>query len=256
MLLDHPEIKDKVVAYFDTGCEQPEDQGSMHGIAVTSLLAGETIGVAPDVKIYYAAAPSWKKDAKYYADGLNWIIEQNKALPEGEKIRIVSVSAAPQSENNWFANGDDWIKAVEAANADGIMVIDCRSSYETGFIFSSYYNIEEPENIEKCEVGFPGDNERDYSKEHWNGRIFAPSSLRTVAQEYKEGEFNYRYDGVGGLSWSIPYVAGVMALGWQIQPELDYETMEEFLFSTAYVNENKNHIINPTNFIEAVRNSK
>lgn len=255
MLIDNPEIKDKIAAYYDTGCEQLEDRGSMHGIAVTSIFAGNTVGVAPDVKIYYAAAPSWKKDAKYFADGLNWIIEQNKDLPEGEKIRVVSISGAPQSENNWFANGDDWIKAVEAANADGIMVIDCRSGYETGFIFSAYYDADDPENVEKCRIGYPGDH-RKYNQDMWSGYIFAPASLRTLGEGYKLGEYNYRYDGVGGQSWSVPYVGGVLALGWQIRPDIDYKTMKELLFSSAYVNSDGNHIINPPKFIEAVKNAE
>ncbi len=68
----------------------------MHGPAVASLLAGKTIGVAPDAaNIYYAAWPSWLMDSRYAADALDWVLEQNEALPEGEKIPIVSVSAAP-----------------------------------------------------------------------------------------------------------------------------------------------------------------
>ena len=69
----------------------------MHGPAVASLLAGKTIGVAPDANIYYAAWPSWLEDSRYAADALDWVLEQNEALPEGEKIRVVSVSAAPGS---------------------------------------------------------------------------------------------------------------------------------------------------------------
>ena len=59
----------------------------MHGPAVASLLAGKTIGVAPDAHIYYAAWPSWLEDSRYAADALDWVLEQNEALPEG-KIRV------------------------------------------------------------------------------------------------------------------------------------------------------------------------
>ena len=44
----------------------------MHGPAVASLLAGKTIGVAPDANIYYAAWPSWLEDSRYAADALDW----------------------------------------------------------------------------------------------------------------------------------------------------------------------------------------
>ena len=93
LLTDHPEFADRIAAYYDTGCEG--ETGSMHGPAVASLLAGKTIGVAPDANIYYAAWPSWLQDSRYAADALDWVLEQNEALPEGEKIRVVSVSAAP-----------------------------------------------------------------------------------------------------------------------------------------------------------------
>jgi len=60
----------------------------MHGPAVASLLVGDSIGTAPGAKIYFVAAPSWIADAKYQADALNWIIDKNNTLPEGEKIRL------------------------------------------------------------------------------------------------------------------------------------------------------------------------
>lgn len=81
MLTDHPEFKDRIVAYYDSGCNQPENEGSYHGASVMGILAGKTIGVAPEVNVYYAAAPAWERDAKYFADSLNWIIKQNKELP-------------------------------------------------------------------------------------------------------------------------------------------------------------------------------
>lgn len=60
LLLHHPEFDGKIAQYYDTGCEQDEKSGSMHAPAVTSILVGNTIGVAPDAKVYFAAAPSWK----------------------------------------------------------------------------------------------------------------------------------------------------------------------------------------------------
>ena len=50
LLLDHPEYADRVAAYYDSGCGE-EISGSMHGPAVLSLLAGETIGVAPGATV-------------------------------------------------------------------------------------------------------------------------------------------------------------------------------------------------------------
>lgn len=252
MLTDHPEFEDRIVAYFDSGCNQPENEGSYHGASVMGILAGKTIGIAPEVNVYYAAAPSWERDAKYYADCLNWIIQRNKELSKSEKIRVVSVSAAPTSEDNWFKNGELWEKAVLEAQKDGIMIIDCRPNKDTKFIFSSYYDIANQDNVTKCTPGYP-DYEMDFTHEYWKKMLFAPASFRTLAQEFIKGEYCYRYQSVGGESWAVPYVSGVLALGWQVNPKLDPDTMKKLLFETSWVNDKGLHFINPPDFIEAVR---
>lgn len=118
-IIDHPEFKGKIVKYFDSGCEIPEGQGSMHAPAVASLLVGDSIGVAPGANLYFAAAPSWERDSKYYADSLYWIIEENKKLPKGEKIKVVSVSAAPSGRGSLFEkNKEMWDEAVIKARAE------------------------------------------------------------------------------------------------------------------------------------------
>ena len=254
MLTDHPEFAGRIVSYYDSGCNEPEDEGSYHGASVTGILGGRTIGVAPEVNIYYAAAPE-ERDAKYFADSLNWIIEQNKALPKSEKIRVVSVSAAPTSEGNWYKNGELWEEAVLKAQKDGIMVIDCRTNEDTGFVFSLYYDLADQDNVTKCAPGYPGNYERDFKAKHWQKMIFAPASFRTCAQELIKDEYCYRYDGVGGQSWAVPYVSGVLALGWQVNPKLDGETMKNLLFQSSWVNEDGLHFINPPTFIDAVRKS-
>ena len=117
MLTDHPEFTGKIAAYHDVGTAQPADQGSMHGPAVTSLLVGNAIGTAPGAQVYFAAAPSWKLDAQDYADALDWIIAENAKLEPGQKIRVVSVSAAPSGPGtNFTQNSAAW----DAAVADGL----------------------------------------------------------------------------------------------------------------------------------------
>ena len=249
LLLDHPEFAGKIEDYYDTGCDQPADSGSMHAPGVTSLLVGESIGVAPGATVYFAAAPSWNGDSAYYADGLNWIVEQNEKLPEGEKIRVVSVSAAPSGEWSPFTeNLEMWDQAVEAAQAAGIVVLDCRTGEETGLIASAFFDPTAREDPTACTGGWPSNPMTVSSSE-----IGVPCSYRTVAEEYWEGEISYQYDGSGGLSWGIPYAAGVLALGWQVAPELDGETMLQLLKDSCATARDGSRIIDPTAFIEAVR---
>jgi len=241
MFLDHPEYEGKVTAYYDTGCET--DQSSMHGPAVTSLLVGTNCGTAPEAKVYYAAAPSWKKDASYYAKGLHWIVEQNKLLPNYQKIRVVSVSASP-NQTSW-KNRQMWDTVCAQAETEGILILDCTNS-KRGIIGRCWYDIRNPDNVKRCTPGAPGQSTRFES-----GDILVPSSVRTTAQHYDyHGRNSYIYWGRGGLSWSIPYCAGVLAMGWQIRPELTGNEMKRILFNTAYRNKDGAKIINPVRFIE------
>jgi serine protease AprX len=249
--LDHPEYRGKIVKYFDVGTKQPSYEGSMHGPAVASLLIGETVGTAPEANLYFVASPSWTGDAKYFADALDWIIDQNEKLPEGGKIRVVSVSAQPSGEGSAFSkNNDTWDPAVARAAAAGILVLDATAHHRV--TDECYCDPDDPDNTEKCIPGWPG---KATPTEPAAGRVLIPTSRRTTAEEYFEGETAYQYTGVGGLSWSVPYLAGVLALGWQIRPELTGEEMLQIVFDTAYVTDDGFKNINPVAFIEGVKSA-
>ena len=246
--LVHPEFAGKIVAYHDTGCET--DESSMHGPGVASLLVGTNCGTAPGARVYYAAAPSWKMDAAYYAKGLDWIIAQNEKLPEGEKIRVVSVSASP-NQSSW-ANRQMWDRACARAEADGIMVLDCTNSRHRGFIGRCWYNARVPESVAQCNPWAPPNREFRFNPTDIS--ILVPSSPRTTAEDGAVP--GYQYCGKGGLSWAIPYCAGVLAMGWQVNPELSPEQMRELLYKSAFTKKNRAKIIYPKNFIRLVRRAK
>lgn len=247
LYLDHPEFAGKIVKYFDTGCNS---ENSMHGPAVASLLVGTNCGTAPGAKIYYAAAPSWTGDTTYYAKSLDWIIEQNANLPASEKIRVVSVSAVPSGPGSPFIkNQQMWDVACARAERAGILVLDCTLHH--GFIGACWYNTYDPENVIKCTPGYPG--QPPYSVP---GRILVPASPRTTAEEYNKGKFAYQYTGRGGLSWTIPYCTGVLAMGWQVNPNLSPRQMCQLLFLSAYVTPRGDNIINPRGFINLVKKTR
>jgi serine protease AprX len=246
---DHPEFAGKIVKYKDFGTGQSADNSSMHGPAVASLLVGETIGTAPGAKLYYAAAPSWKLDAQYYANALNWIIDENEALPEGQKIRAVSVSAAPSGPGtNFTQNNAAWDAAVQRAGAEDILVLDCTS--DKGITAPCYYDPADPENVAGCTPGWPG-MPFGASPE----RLHIPASYRTTAEEYQRGQAAYQYDGRGGLSWTVPYLAGVLALGWQLRPDLTSAELLELVFASAYRTADNLLVIDPPAFIESVKSA-
>ena len=78
-----------------------------------------------------------------------------------------------------------------------------------------------------------------------NEMLFAPSGPRTMAEQYQKGRFTYQYNSKGGQSWAVPYVAGVLAMGWQVNPGLEPGQMKELLFESVATGQNGAKIINP-----------
>jgi subtilisin family serine protease len=246
IFLDHPEFAGKVLKYETFG-EAKKAGASMHGPAVLSLLVGTSTGTAPDATVYFAAADSWTQDAKTQADALRWIINENRQLPTDKKIRVVSLSAAPSGPGSPFTkNNSDWDSARIQAEQEGIIVLDCTRDH--GKTAACYYKLLSPDSLDGCTLGYSG-----IVPTIDTNRIYIPTSLRTTAEEYQMGTFEYQYTGRGGLSWSVPYLTGVLALGWQIRPELTGEEMLSLAFSSAYY-KNGGKIINPVAFIDSVQN--
>jgi serine protease AprX len=245
--LAHPEFEGKIKKYYTVG-DLDDQTFSMHGPAVTSLLAGNEIGVAPDVSVYYVAAPSWNTNGQEYADALDKVVEVNKTLPEDEKIRAVSISAIPSgqwSQYQGWTNNEAYDQAYQRAVDAGILVLDC--TLEHGYTLPCTQNIFKPDQPQ-CT---PNDLLEPYPT---TPKVYVPTT-RTVADETDTvgKKYIYQYYGWGGLSWSVPYLAGVLAMGWQINPDLTNEQIIDLVFDTATVMDDDNLLINPTAFIDAVQ---
>ena len=61
------------------------------------------------------------------------------------------------------------------------------------------------------------------------------------------------YNGKGGMSWSVPYLAGLFALALQINPNLQKEEIAEIIKKSAVVNNKGLKIVNPEGIIELVK---
>ncbi|MCJ7586755.1 MAG: hypothetical protein MUQ00_02485 [Candidatus Aminicenantes bacterium] len=81
--------------------------------------------------------------------------------------------------------------------------------------------------------------------------LYIPSVRWTQAEERKKGDCSYQYTGHGGLSWTVPYLAGVLALGWQVNPSLTRTEILSRAYSSAYLKNGRAMIINPEAFIAA-----
>jgi hypothetical protein len=120
-----------------------------------------------------------------------------------------------------------WDQACSRAEAEGMLVLDCTQHH--GFIGSCWLNAASVEDVTLCMPGYPSNPTIGLRA----GNLLAPTCPRTTAEQYNKGEFSYQYCGQGGLSWAIPYVAGVLAMGWQVNPGLGPEQMKEILFNSA-----------------------
>jgi hypothetical protein len=242
---DHPEYTEALARYENLCDPRPETETSMHGPAVASLLVGRSCGTAPGARLYHVAIPMWERDAKHYADALRLVMQWNGELAAGEKIRVVSISAAPIQSSEKLANEEEWNKALGEAQAAGLLVLDCTE--RDGFIAPCYQSFADRESPAACTPGFPSDR--------WfgdgDGLLLAPVSRRTTAEARRDEPDGYIYWGRGGLSWGIPYVAGVAALGWQVNPNLTAEEVKGLLLTSAHKNKDGLRIIDPVAFVAA-----
>jgi hypothetical protein len=115
----------------------------------------------------------------------------------------------------------------------------------------------EPETLqdpEKLIAGAPNAKDAPPTSGLVDRPLLVPCSRRTTAGMWSNPEDSqYSYWGVGGLSWGVPYAAGVLALGWQIRPDYAPEQMLNLLIETAAENDLGFPCVDPPAFIAAVQ---
>ncbi len=216
----------------------------MHGTAIASLLVGKSCGVAPNASLYYWAEPTWKQDYKQRTLALEQIIEYNKDKPLSERIRVVSVSIGYIDS---FDNLSSWKAKIKEAEANGIIVVHCSHEEDKDFCgigCELYKDRNNPENYNICY--FVGNN--PYLK--FLKLLYVPIDNRTTADF--QGENDYTFWSKGGLSWGAPYLAGVIALGLQANPNVEEEDIYKYLKETG-TSFNGGYIINPKAFIQKIK---
>lgn len=245
LLLDHEEYAGKIEQYTAIDCAGVRP--SMHGPAVTSLLVGERCGVAPGASLLFWAELAGKGDHAHRMEALRQIIAFNAEKPLEERIRVVSVSIGFRTD---FANHAGWAEALRDAEESGLIVVHCGARIG-GIRCPIESDREVPANYTTCNY-----QERAGGRSH-EGLIYAPSDNRTTASY--EGKADYIFWGEGGpksgLSWVAPYLAGVIALGLQVNPNLSAETVWRLLRETGDPWD-RGVIVSPPGFVERARTSK
>jgi hypothetical protein len=212
----------------------------MHGTATASLLVGERCGVAPGAKLYFWGNPDSEEDFTQDINGLQEILEFNTNKKPIDCIRVVSLSIGAAKD---FKKVDAFEEIIEKLRDTGVTVVIV-DKWMRGIGCPLYKDRNNPLDyrlqyyFQGCEKDMPSDV------------LYIPCDNRTTASE--RGEKEYTFYGEGGLSWAVPYLAGVIALGYQVDPNLKTEVIFNYLRATG-TPYNRGWIINPQKFIQAVK---
>lgn len=235
LLLGHEEYTHRIVRYDATGLSHMPPQ--MHASPVTSIAVGKNLGVAPGATLTYFAVPMWEPSNLPYIRSLERIMELNKNLPETERIRVVSISTGMFKH---YEHYEEWVKTLNQAEDQGILIVTCDPDFLHYGILSLSPG-QDPDDVRSYSPGI-------YSSE--KNVIRVPGSNKTIASHM--GNDVYTFDRGGGISWGAPYIAGLAALAFQVNPDLKPAEILEILIRTATPCETV-PIVNPQAFIEAAR---
>ncbi len=216
----HQEYNQNIIFYKNF--EKANSEADMHGAAVASIAVGKSVGVAPGAKVYYVGAnfSQYYKEkgpfnARIYTEPIEYLLELNKTLPEKDKIFVIAMS---RGFNETDYGRENFLKALDKAKKQGILVLSTNNV--AGINRRDYYV--NPQNRDSFVYAPVWDKELFNTTQKTS--LAVPNDYRVVASP--TGEKDYVSYADGGLSWAVPYLAGIAALAKQVKPDL---TPQEFL---------------------------
>lgn len=264
LLLEHEEYKDNIMFYERIHCS--DDTAQMHGPAVASIAVGKEIGVAPKAKLYYIASTfghftdtGYDFDASIMADAVLRILEVNKVLPQDEKIRVISISKGYSSQDKGY---EELQAAIKKADEDNVFVITTSTNeyYKDFKLFGMDRDYEkDPEEVGSYEPVSWVESSFYNTPVLYQDLLLFPIGSRTIAG--CTATDSYALSRNGGLSWGVPWCAGLYALCCQVKPDITPQEFIEVAYSTAVTTEieynGKSYafgkIINPEGLMEKIQ---
>jgi hypothetical protein len=227
LLVNHVEYVNQLRLYEETDDIKDLDvRASMHGPAVASIAVGKTVGVAPEADLYFIGSSCLTPedqivDFACIAKNVRRILEINRLLPEDRKIRVISMSIGWNPKSKGY---EEIEAATQEARDAGILVVyaDIDGIHGGNFQGLGRYPLSDPDDFKSYQPGLAWANSF-YEGNQFTDRLLIPMDARTTASP--TGVNDYVFYPEGGLSWSIPYIAGVYALAVQVKPSI---TPEEF----------------------------
>lgn len=265
LLLGHEQYKNNLRLYETLHCS--DDTAQMHGPAVASIAVGKDIGVAPKAKLYYIAltfghynSSEFEFDASILADGILRVLEINKALQQEDKIRVISISKGYTSHDKGY---EELQAAIKKADEENVFVITTSTNeyYKDFRLFGMDRDYEmDPDEVSSYEPASWIAEDYYGSPERYQDLILFPIGSRTIAGCTATDSYAISHE--GGLSWAVPWCAGLYALCCQVKPDL---TPQEFIdaSTTTAITADVEHdgktyafgkIINPEGIIDTLQN--
>lgn len=242
LLIEHEQYADNLMLYERIHCPEDDfDCASMHGASMASLAVGKDIGVAPGSKLYYIATRVVHRDSTTHvlqfdviADCILRILEINRHLPEGEKIRVISIAMEYDGSEKGF---QEFIDAMKRADEEGIFVATASTSvfYDFSLFAMSRDYLSDPDDFGSY---YPFKRIAEYFYIHpemYLKKINVPGGARTYAACY--GESDYETMSEGGVSASVSWFAGFYALCCQVTPEITPQAFIEVVKATCVTTE-------------------
>lgn len=246
LLVDHEEYKNRIKMYEEI--HNIGDTSEMHGPAVASIAVGKSVGVAPEADLYYIAEThgefsegEFKWDLTWLAKSIDRIVEVNKTLPKSKKIKVISISLGIGSTMNGYEKA---FESIEKAKKEGIYTVYVGSD---PFLGLGRNPLKSADDINSYTLGLFLQKQPGYN----NTQVLIPMDSRCTASP--TGVNDYVFYREGGMSWSVPYVAGLYALACQVNPDITPETFWKEATKTSSINKDKlGKIINPVKLIDSI----
>ena len=257
LLLNHQEYAPNVIFYE----EEPFWEGqpsSMHAPALVSIAVGKKVGVAPKARVFALAPrfgeklPNDQYDARPMTDMLRRVAQINAQLAPEEKIRVVSISRGFDETD---LGASELLEAKNALEKDGVAVFATNNV----FTLSRDHSLKHPEKVSNyCRPAYWFNKKMVSSLSPDMKEVVVPTDFRVIASETGTG--HYVHYANGGLSWAVPYVAGLYALGVQVYPQLTKEIFVKAVHETATVRDCEYEgekfsmsLVNPANLINYLK---
>ncbi len=246
LLVDHEEYKNRIKMYEEI--HNIGDTSEMHGPAVASIAVGKSVGVAPEADLYYIAEThgefregEFKWDLTWLAKSIDRIVEVNKTLPKSKKIKVISISLGIGNTMNGYEKA---LASIEKAKEDGIYTVYVGAD---PFLGLGRNPLKSADDINSYTLGLFLQKKPDYD----NSQVLIPMDSRCTASP--TGVNDYVFYREGGMSWAVPYVAGLYALACQVNPDINPETFWKEAIKTSSVNKAElGKIINPVKLVDSI----